>query len=49
MSKKRIRLLCAVALGIDYVVKPFGIAELLVRSEALLRRQMRSADSESRW
>src|SRR6202167_5123555 len=30
----------------DYVVKPFGISELLARSEALLRRQMRSADRE---
>jgi two-component system, OmpR family, KDP operon response regulator KdpE len=30
----------------DYVVKPFGIAELLARSEAMLRRQMRSADRE---
>src|ERR1700722_19588237 len=30
----------------DYVVKPFGIAELSARSEAMLRRQMRSADRE---
>jgi two-component system KDP operon response regulator KdpE len=30
----------------DYVVKPFGISELLARSEAMLRRQMRSADRE---
>jgi len=30
----------------DYVVKPFGISELLARSEAALRRQMRSADRQ---
>src|SRR5579863_2346820 len=30
----------------DYIVKPFGISELLARSEAMLRRQMRSADRE---
>jgi len=30
----------------DYVVKPFGIAELLARSEAALRRQWRSTDRE---
>ena len=28
----------------DYVVKPFGIAELLARSDAALRRYFRSAD-----
>ena len=30
----------------DYVVKPFGIAELLARSEAALRRQLRSTNKE---
>ena len=30
----------------DYVVKPFGISELLARGEAAMRRQMRSADRE---
>jgi two-component system KDP operon response regulator KdpE len=30
----------------DYVVKPFGISELLARSEAIVRRQMRSANRE---
>ena len=30
----------------DYVVKPFGIAELLARSEAALRRQLRSSNRE---
>jgi two-component system KDP operon response regulator KdpE len=30
----------------DYVVKPFGIAELLARSEAALRRQLRSTNRE---
>ena len=30
----------------DYVVKPFGISELLARSEATLRRQLRSANKE---
>ena len=31
----------------DYVVKPFGIAELLARSEAALRRQLRSTRLKS--
>ena len=30
----------------DYVVKPFGISELLARGEAAMRRQLRSADRE---
>jgi two-component system KDP operon response regulator KdpE len=30
----------------DYVVKPFGMAELLARSRAALRRQSRSADGD---
>ena len=30
----------------DYVVKPFGISELLARGEAALRRQLRSTDRE---
>jgi two-component system, OmpR family, KDP operon response regulator KdpE len=30
----------------DYVVKPFGISELLARGEAALRRQLRSADRD---
>jgi two-component system KDP operon response regulator KdpE len=30
----------------DYVVKPFGISELLARSEAALRRQLRSANRD---
>lgn len=30
----------------DYVVKPFGISELLARVEASLRRQIRSSDRE---
>jgi two-component system KDP operon response regulator KdpE len=30
----------------DYVVKPFGMAELLARARAALRRQSRSADGE---
>src|SRR6202161_4722397 len=30
----------------DYVVKPFGISELLARSEAALRRQLRSTNKE---
>jgi two-component system, OmpR family, KDP operon response regulator KdpE len=30
----------------DYVVKPFGISELLARSEATLRRQLRSTNKE---
>lgn len=30
----------------DYVVKPFGIAELLARGEATLRRYVRSTDRE---
>jgi two-component system, OmpR family, KDP operon response regulator KdpE len=30
----------------DYVVKPFGISELLARSEATLRREIRSANRE---
>jgi len=30
----------------DYVVKPFGISELLARCEAALRRQLKSADRE---
>ena len=30
----------------DYVVKPFGIAELLARCEASLRRQLRSANRD---
>jgi two-component system KDP operon response regulator KdpE len=30
----------------DYVVKPFGMAEVLARSRAALRRQSRSADGE---
>jgi two-component system KDP operon response regulator KdpE len=30
----------------DYVVKPFGISELLARSEAALRRQLRSTNSD---
>jgi two-component system KDP operon response regulator KdpE len=30
----------------DYVVKPFGISELLARGEAALRRQLRSANKE---
>ena len=31
----------------DYVVKPFGMAELLARAKAALRRQARGASSES--
>jgi two-component system, OmpR family, KDP operon response regulator KdpE len=30
----------------DYVVKPFGISELLARAEAALRRQLKSADRD---
>jgi two-component system, OmpR family, KDP operon response regulator KdpE len=30
----------------DYVVKPFGIAELLARSDAALRRHLRSTNRE---
>jgi len=30
----------------DYVVKPFGISELLARGEAALRRQLRSTDRD---
>jgi two-component system, OmpR family, KDP operon response regulator KdpE len=30
----------------DYVIKPFGISELLARSESALRRQMRSVDRQ---
>jgi len=30
----------------DYVVKPFGISELLARSDAALRRHLRSTDRE---
>jgi two-component system KDP operon response regulator KdpE len=30
----------------DYVVKPFGVSELLARSEAALRRQLRSANKD---
>jgi two-component system, OmpR family, KDP operon response regulator KdpE len=30
----------------DYVVKPFGISELLARSEAALRRQLRSTNTD---
>lgn len=30
----------------DYVVKPFGISELLARTEAILRRQVRAANRE---
>jgi len=30
----------------DYVVKPFGISELIARSEAAVRRHLRSADTE---
>ena len=30
----------------DYVVKPFGISELLARGEAALRRQMKSVDRD---
>ncbi len=30
----------------DYVVKPFGIAELLARSEAAMRRHLRSTNRE---
>lgn len=30
----------------DYVVKPFGISELLARGEAALRRQLKSADRD---
>jgi two-component system KDP operon response regulator KdpE len=30
----------------DYVVKPFGLAELLARSEAALRRQLRSTNKD---
>jgi len=30
----------------DYVVKPFGISELLARSDAALRRHLRSADRD---
>jgi two-component system, OmpR family, KDP operon response regulator KdpE len=30
----------------DYVVKPFGIAELLARTEAALRRHLRSSDRD---
>jgi two-component system, OmpR family, KDP operon response regulator KdpE len=30
----------------DYVVKPFGISELLARSEAALRRQLRSTNRD---
>jgi len=30
----------------DYVVKPFGISELLARAEAALRRQMKNADRD---
>jgi two-component system, OmpR family, KDP operon response regulator KdpE len=30
----------------DYVVKPFGISELLARSEAAMRRHMRSTDRD---
>lgn len=41
-EREKVRLLKAGA--DDYVVKPCGISELLARSEAILRRQMRSAD-----
>lgn len=30
----------------DYVVKPFGISELLARGEAALRRQLRNSDGD---
>src|ERR1700734_995243 len=43
-EREKVRLL---KLGADdYVVKPFGISELLARSEAALRRQLRSTNKE---
>ena len=43
-EREKVRLL---RLGADdYVVKPFGISELLARSDAALRRNLRSADRD---